>query len=365
MTTSREIMWRRTMDDLSFEHARLETWPGGSRVSGTVLAAENAAPLRVEYAVTCDSGWRTRAVTVTQSFDGRRRSLQLAHDGAGGWTIDGEPVPALDGCTDVDLGLSPITNALPVNRLRLPVGATGEIRAAWVRFPSLAVVPAEQSYERLGERRYRYHSRTSGFEAEIEVDDDGLPVDYAGIWRRVAEGPAAPEPFEGAFAAALVSEAAARSIDAAADDFGWLVGGWTGEARDFAADGSVLESRGEWWFARTLEGRAVQDVWIVPPRGERDPATQPGNRYGTSLRWRDCDSGLWHVVWVNPVTGAFDRLRGRRHGDRIELCGDDDGREIRWCFADIRPDSFRWTGESRAPGGDWRLEAEFRLRRMA
>lgn len=190
MREAREVMWRRTMDDLSFEHARIHPGDDGTRLSGMVLAAEGGLPLRLDYSVVCDRRWRSVSVTATQVFAGERRSLRLDHDGAGVWTLDGRPAPRLDGCADVDLGLSPITNALPVNRLRLAVGETGEIRAAWVRFPSLEVVAAEQSYERLAGLRYRYRSRTSGFEAEIEVDGDGLPVDYAGIWKRVAEGPA-------------------------------------------------------------------------------------------------------------------------------------------------------------------------------
>ena len=191
MRTVREIMWRRVMDDLSFEHARLERDDDGVRLSGTVLVAEGGIPLRVEYAVACDPRWRTRTLSVTQVHGGRRRRLRLEHDGDGAWIRNGQPAPALDGCTDIDLGVSPVTNALPVNRLGLAKGTTGEIRAAWVRLPSLEVVPARQSYERLDDRRYRYRSRASGFEAEIEVDADGLPIDYAGIWQRVADGPGA------------------------------------------------------------------------------------------------------------------------------------------------------------------------------
>ncbi len=190
MRTAREVMWRRTMDDLSFELARVDHGDDGVRLSGTVLAAEAGAPLRVEYTVTCDNRWRTRSVVVTQVHAGRRQQLLLDHDGNGAWLLDGRPAPALEGCTDVDLGISPITNALPVSRLGLAEGEVGQIRAAWVRFPTLEVVPADQSYERLAELRYRYRSRASGFQAEIEVDGDGLPVDYAGIWKRVAEGTA-------------------------------------------------------------------------------------------------------------------------------------------------------------------------------
>lgn len=191
MPTTREIMWRRAMDDLSFEHARLQRDDDGIRLSGIVLVAEDGVPLRVDYALDCDRRWRTRVLTVTQVHGGRRRRLRLDHDGDGAWTRNGRPAPTLDGCTDVDLGVSPITNALPVNRLGLAVGASGEIRAAWVRLPSLEVAPARQSYARLGDRRYRYRSLASGFEAEVEVDGDGLPVDYAGIWQRVADGPGA------------------------------------------------------------------------------------------------------------------------------------------------------------------------------
>lgn len=191
MMVDREVMWHRLADGPGLERARLERRPDGTILSGIVLAAEGGLPLCVEYRVTCDRDWRTVAVEASQSYAGERRVLRLAHAGNGTWTLDGRPAPSLDGCVDVDLGVSPITNALPVNRLGLAQGETGAVRAAWVRFPALDVGPAEQSYERLGERRYRYRSRSSGFVADIVVDADGLPVDYGDLWRRVAEGPAA------------------------------------------------------------------------------------------------------------------------------------------------------------------------------
>jgi len=177
------------MDDLSFEHAQLSHAAAGPALRGIVLIAEGGAPLRIDYRVTCDAGWQTRSVDVEQTYQGERRSLRLTHDGAGQWTADGQPAPDLDGCTDVDLGVSPSTNALPVNRLRLQIGGVQVIRAAWVRFPSLQIVAAQQSYERAAEARYRYRSLTSGFEALVDVDADGLPTEYAGVWRRIAEGP--------------------------------------------------------------------------------------------------------------------------------------------------------------------------------
>lgn len=131
------LMWRRITDDLSIEQARFVRTETGPEISGLVMIAEEGSPLRVDYRVVCDATWRTREVEVEQTWHGSRQTLRLDHDGAGRWRRDGRDASTLDGCTDVDLSVSPSTTASPINRLRLPVGGTSEIRAAWVRFPDL------------------------------------------------------------------------------------------------------------------------------------------------------------------------------------------------------------------------------------
>ena len=123
------------------------------------------------------------------------RTVALERDAKGNWTVDGVAVKALKGCTDVDLGCSPSTNTLPIRRLRLGVGASQKIQAAWLRFPDFTVVKAAQTYTRLDEYTYRYKSGT--FEADLDVDDDGLVTTYA-EWRRtgVAMGPNDSEPLD-------------------------------------------------------------------------------------------------------------------------------------------------------------------------
>lgn len=368
MLQPRELMWRRVMDELSFEHARIAPGPLGPELSGTVLVAEKGAPLRLDYRITCDSGWRTLEVEVGQTYVSKRRTLRLGHDGEGRWRLDGHEAPSLAGCTDVDLGLSPSTNALPINRLPLRRGETAIIRAAWVRFPGLDVVPAEQSYERLDESRYRYRSIASGFEAVVEVDRDGLPVDYSGVWRRVAEGAATSPSEDDGFVKALLAAGSAAELGDIAADFGWLVGGWEAEVRDFDSPGQVRRASGEWWFAWVLEGRAMQDVWISPKRDERALPRRPlaaKDRYGTTIRRFDRREGVWRITWINPVSGAVNHLAGRREGDRIVLLGEEGGMPMRWSFNEITESSFRWLGESRQTDGLWRTEAEFRLRRIA
>jgi hypothetical protein len=72
------------------------------------------------------------------------------------------------------------------------------------------------------------------------------------------------------------------------------------------------------------------------------------------------------VTWINPVTGCRDELIGRRSGqDIVQVGTHTDGTPIRWIFTEITPDSFRWTGEAlESDGKTWRLEDEFRAKRM-
>jgi len=111
-------------------------------------------------------------------------AMELAADAEGRWRSGGEELPAVAGCLDVDLSLTPATNTLPLRRLPLAPGESREVAAAWVLFPSLEVKPLAQTYTRLDAHRLRYESAT-GFSTEIEVDDSDLVVRYPPFWERV------------------------------------------------------------------------------------------------------------------------------------------------------------------------------------
>jgi hypothetical protein len=167
------------------------------------------------------------------------------------------------------------------------------------------------------------------------------------------------------FADALISQTRSPEIAAQQDVYAPLLGVWAVEARDRTEAGTFRVSHGEWLFARTLEGRAVQDVWIAPARSNRPlDGSRSGNRYGTSVRTFDPNTRSWQVTWFNPVTGAFDVLQTRMDGERIVQEGTRrDGQRMRWIFQEITEDTFHWTGEGQLPDGSWRLEAEFFARR--
>jgi hypothetical protein len=164
----------------------------------------------------------------------------------------------------------------------------------------------------------------------------------------------------------LVAAGRAAEIPEAHDVYGWLVGSWTLDIRRYRVDTTGRGLQGEAHFGWVLEGRAIQDVWILPRRTEGSRRPEVGfDTYGTTLRVYDPALEAWRVTWINPVTGARDELVGRRVGDDIVQVGRHaDGTPIRWMFTETTPDSFRWTGEALAADGrTWTLEAEFRATR--
>lgn len=182
----RTFLWRR-IPDVGLEYCDVAQASDGWQLAGVALSLLNDVPTRVQYQVTCDSAWQTRAVTLTQWRGAEQRMRTLLHENDDRWEADGQHLPHLAGCRDIDLGITPATNTLPIRRLALAVGESREVTAAWVRFPDLAITPLMQRYTRVADRRYRYES--PGFATEITVDDWGLAVQYAGGWERVADGP--------------------------------------------------------------------------------------------------------------------------------------------------------------------------------
>lgn len=173
---------------------------------------------------------------------------------------------------------------------------------------------------------------------------------------------------ERSFHKLLAASGRSDEIPESADAYGWLVGSWELDVRHYkAVDVSVLSLNGEAHFGWVLEGRAVQDVWIMPQVAERTASTErTNNMYGTTLRVWDPSIQGWRITWINPVTGHREEQIGRWSGkDVVQVGARPDGTPTRWTFTEITPDTFHWIGESlMADGETWMLEGEFLAKRM-
>ena len=154
-------------------------------------------------------------------------------------------------------------------------------------------------------------------------------------------------------------------IPESADAYGWLVGNWELDCVFYR--GVSVSIKGEAQFGWVLEGRAVQDVWIMPGlAGRTDASDRTNNMYGTTLRVWDSAIQAWRIYWRNPVQNHYEDQIGRWSGqDVVQVGVRPNGIPTRWSFTEITPESFHWLGEALQPDGNtWKLEGEFRAKRI-
>ena len=169
--------------------------------AGGIAIGSSPHPYRMEYRLQTNTDFVTASLLVATRGDGWWRELDLRRLRSGRWTavtrIRGDtemPAPGGDmspfpEALDCDLGLSPLTNSMPVLRHgMLRGGGPVDFRMAWVSVPDLSVHASRQRYTFVhaegGGAVVRYESLDGPFKADIVFDADGLVVDYPGIGRR-------------------------------------------------------------------------------------------------------------------------------------------------------------------------------------
>ncbi|HEX2035281.1 MAG TPA: putative glycolipid-binding domain-containing protein [Chloroflexota bacterium] len=189
--------------EVTFEADRL-------RAAGVAV---RAAPLlyRLDYQLETTAGFVTSALHVDVHGQGWRRRLEIRRSPSGTWTartaasgdVDlpapGGDLSGLVTALDCDLGLSPLTNTMPVLRRDLLDGAgTVEFLMAWVAVPELTVSPQRQRYISMppapAGRVVRFESVDDDFVADLTFDEHGLVVDYPQIAHRFTAGLDASSP---------------------------------------------------------------------------------------------------------------------------------------------------------------------------
>lgn len=165
------------------EHVDIRPADGGLDISGVVIAQEDGTQFGLSYRLKLDALWHTRDVLVKTTSG---HVLHLESDGRRHWQENGKDQPALQGCIDIDIQATPITNTLPVRRLDLETGESMEIRLCYITVPDLAVFPSSQRYTALeAGSLYRFESLEDGFTADLPVDQDGFVCDYPGLFKRL------------------------------------------------------------------------------------------------------------------------------------------------------------------------------------
>ena len=182
MALRRSIRWR-SLEHGGLEECRVSDWIDSIKVRAAIVGQAGEVRHGVLYEMSLRPDWTFESILL-QRIDGVTAVLRRSRDGD--WfDMHAEALPALKGCVDIDFEMTPFTNTLPLRRAPLAVGETRRLRIAYVPATTLEPYPAEQIYTRLEERRYRFETADGSFTADIGVDEDGLVVDYPGLFERV------------------------------------------------------------------------------------------------------------------------------------------------------------------------------------
>lgn len=179
-----EAMWM-SKDNKIFEHVWLYKSAEGSVADGWIVHSGEDG-YRIHYKIEVDASWRTRKVELTK-WGEQVKTIQLHSDGNGHWRDhQGNEIPALNGCIDVDLYASPFTNTIAIQRLALNPSQSEIINVVFVGLPELKTERVRQKYTMINEGLYRYDGLETGFTTELPVDSNRFVIDYPNFFHRIS-----------------------------------------------------------------------------------------------------------------------------------------------------------------------------------
>ncbi len=116
------IIWRHA-EGRSLEYCQF-TFGAATTIRGTVVGELQGLRGILHYEVGCRSDGSTHWAHGRVQSEGGEMSWAICLEDTGLWLVNGAPEPRLTHCQDVDIGVTPATNTLPIRRLCLPVGAS-------------------------------------------------------------------------------------------------------------------------------------------------------------------------------------------------------------------------------------------------
>lgn len=180
------ILWK-GIEYESLENCLITTTEEGNEISSTIVGCYEGKIYLVDYQIKTNANWETIFVAVESRINSHIRHWQFEGDGQGNWRKNGKVVGQYGGCVDIDIPLTPFTNTLPINRLKLAVGETQSIKVIYLDLLTDQFRPVQQQYTRLKEEVYHYENVPNDFEADITVDAKGLVIDYPQLFTRCIE----------------------------------------------------------------------------------------------------------------------------------------------------------------------------------
>jgi hypothetical protein len=170
----------------SLENCLVSTTDKGTVINSVIVGKYNETIYRVEYEIRTNKDWHVVSFALRGFHSDQSLQWKFESDGNGNWTREGKPADEFKDCIDIDIPLTPFTNTLPINRLKLMPGSSQQIRVLYLDVLKQRISVVKQQYTRLSDTEYQYENIPNDFEATITVDASGFVVDYPQLFVRTA-----------------------------------------------------------------------------------------------------------------------------------------------------------------------------------
>lgn len=179
----KNILWT-GIEYNSLENCILTISDNGSAINSSIIGVYASELYRIEYRIRTNQYWETTFFEIKSQLHNTVEIIDFRKEGKESWYVNGEPDEKFNGCIDIDISLTPFTNTLPINRLKLSEKESAQIKVLYVDVLGRKLMPVQQKYTKVSQTEYTYENVPNDFEAIISVDDLGLVVEYPGLFKR-------------------------------------------------------------------------------------------------------------------------------------------------------------------------------------
>ncbi|PKF74161.1 putative glycolipid-binding domain-containing protein [Chryseobacterium sp. PMSZPI] len=170
----------------SLEYFKLEEHNKKHIVTSRVIGYYQNSVYTLDYHLTIDQDWNILSFLIESEVNTIKHTLtgkKIQDD----WEINNVINPDFKDFPFIDISLTPFTNTLPINNLRLAENSSQEIKVIYIDVLNKVIKPVTQQYTRISADQYRYDNLQTDFTADISVDENGLIVNYPELFEKIAE----------------------------------------------------------------------------------------------------------------------------------------------------------------------------------
>lgn len=170
----------------SLEYFSLKENDKDIQVTSKIIGCYESKIYTVAYQLTIDPDWNIRGFTIESEIN-TIKNILTGKKNENEWEINNVINPDFRDFSFIDISLTPFTNTLPINKLKLAENDTREIKVIYIDILNNLIKPVAQQYTKIAPYTYHYDNLQTDFKSDILVDGNGLVVNYPQLFDKIAE----------------------------------------------------------------------------------------------------------------------------------------------------------------------------------